>query len=82
MGYLLLMGTVLSLFGLRFVIFTNDHAPAHVHVIRDGQHTRIEIETLEVLGKNNLSRKDMKTALEVIGQNRDLFRAYWRNYHG
>ncbi len=76
------MGTVISVFGLRFVIFTLDHAPAHVHVIRDGAQTRITIETLEILGKNQLSFKDVKLAQAVIAENRDLFRAYWRSYHG
>jgi hypothetical protein len=31
------MVTVLSAQGLSFVVFVNDHEPAHVHVFGDGQ---------------------------------------------
>ncbi|MBB5609188.1 MULTISPECIES: DUF4160 domain-containing protein [unclassified Janthinobacterium] len=30
------MPTVLHIFGLRVVIYTNDHRPAHVHVMGNG----------------------------------------------
>jgi hypothetical protein len=29
--------------GLRFVVFTNDHSPAHVHAIGVGGEARIEL---------------------------------------
>lgn len=30
------MPTILSIFGLRVVVYLNDHRPAHVHVIGNG----------------------------------------------
>ncbi len=37
MGYAVSMVTVLRADGLRVVIYTNDHLPAHVHVYGDGE---------------------------------------------
>lgn len=42
------MVTVLRLHGLRFVIYTADHEPAHAHVFGDGE-ARIDIVSLKVM---------------------------------
>lgn len=38
------MVTVLRAFGFRFVIFSNDHSPAHVHVLGQGGEAKIVLE--------------------------------------
>jgi len=53
------MVTVLRQFGLRFVIYTADHEPPHVHVYGDGE-ARIDIETLKVLTQGNMSDRDVR----------------------
>ncbi|MCQ1570967.1 DUF4160 domain-containing protein [Neorhizobium galegae] len=75
------MVTVLRQHGLRFVIYTADHEPAHVHVYGDGE-ARIDIETLKVLTQGGMSDRDVRRAAEVIEANRRLFRETWRKYHG
>ncbi|MCQ1850621.1 DUF4160 domain-containing protein [Neorhizobium galegae] len=75
------MVTVLRQHGLRFVIFTADHEPPHVHVYGDGE-ARIDIETLKVLTQGGMSDRDVRRAAEVIEANRQLFRETWRKYHG
>jgi hypothetical protein len=42
------MVTILRSAGMRFVIYTDDHEPAHVHVYGDGE-ARINILDLRVL---------------------------------
>lgn len=42
------MVTVFRLAGMRFVIYTDDHEPAHVHVYGDGE-VRVDIVTLTAL---------------------------------
>jgi Domain of unknown function (DUF4160) len=37
MGYFVFMVTLYRAYGLRVVIFVDDHEPAHVHVFGDGQ---------------------------------------------
>ncbi|EUB98010.1 Protein of unknown function DUF4160 [Rhizobium sp. CF080] len=75
------MVTVLRQHGLRFVIYTADHEPPHVHVYGDGE-ARIDIETLKVLTQGGMSDRDVRRAAEVIEANRQLFRETWRKYHG
>ncbi|KAB1088037.1 DUF4160 domain-containing protein [Neorhizobium galegae] len=67
------MVTVLRQHGRRFVIYTADHEPPHVHVYGDGE-ARINIETLKVLTQGGMSDRDVRRAAEVIEANRQLFR--------
>ncbi|CAN7465700.1 DUF4160 domain-containing protein [Neorhizobium tomejilense] len=75
------MVTVLRQHGLRFVVYTADHEPPHVHVYGDGE-ARIDIETLKVLTQGGMSDRDVRRAAEVIEANRQLFLETWRKYHG
>jgi len=75
------MVTVLRQHGLRFVIYTADHEPPHVHVYGDGE-ARIDIETLKILTQGGMSDRDVRRAAELIEANRQLFRETWRKYHG
>lgn len=75
------MVTVLREHGLRFVICTADHEPAHAHVFGDGE-ARIDIVNLKVITQGSLSDKDVRRAVAVIEANRELFLNTWRKYHG
>ncbi|HEX5933657.1 MAG TPA: DUF4160 domain-containing protein [Pseudorhizobium sp.] len=75
------MVTVLKAHGLRFVIYTADHEPPHVHVYGDGE-AHIDLVSLKVLTQGGLPDRDVRRAVSVIEENRQLFRDIWRKYHG
>ena len=74
------MVTVLRQEGFRFVIYTADHEPPHVHVFGDGE-ARINIESLTVITQGGMSDRDVRRAVDVIEANRKLFQDTWRHYH-
>ncbi|PLK69695.1 hypothetical protein C0V73_19585 [Rhizobium sp. TH135] len=75
------MVTVLRKHGMRFVIYTADHEPPHVHVYGDGE-ARIDIVTLRVMTQGGLSDRVVRKAVEEIKTQQALFLATWRQYHG
>lgn len=75
------MVTILKQHGMRFVIYTADHEPPHVHVIADGE-ARIDIGSLKVMTQGGLSDRDVRRAVTIIQANHDLFLDAWRKYHG
>lgn len=75
------MVTVLREHGIRFVIYTADHEPPHVHVFGNGE-ARIDLLRLTVITQGALSDRDVRRALDVIEEKRDLLLAVWRQYHG
>jgi len=75
------MVTVFRQHGMRFVIYTADHEPPHVHVYGDGE-ARIDIVTLKVITQGGLSDRDVRRAVEEIRAQQSLFIETWRRYHG
>lgn len=79
------MVTVHRAFGYRFVIFANDHAPAHVHVLGQGGEARIWLDGPAAPSADRvagIARADMRRIMaEVVAQQSTLLEA-WRQLHG
>lgn len=71
--------------GYRFVIYTLDHEPAHVHVTGDGQ---AKINLLgrngrpELVYKAGIGRADMRRLMAEAVEHQAHFLAEWERIHG
>lgn len=71
--------------GFRFVIYTSDHDPAHVHITGPGQ---AKINLLGPDGKPELvsvagiKRSDMRRLMSEVAERRDEFLQEWERIHG
>ena len=71
--------------GLRFLFFSDDHEPVHVHVAR-GKGAINEsavfqvIPTVRLKKNNGLSSTELKLAENLVIENRDLIIARWKEY--
>jgi hypothetical protein len=79
------MVTVLRAEGLRVVIFTNDHEPAHVHVFGGGE-AKINLRGAggppELVWADGMTRTEVRRALRIVAENQALLLARWENIHG
>jgi len=75
------MITLLRAAGMRFVIYTDDHEPAHLHVYGDGE-ARINILTATVISNRGMSKRDLSRALLIVREHQDLFLNKWHDLHG
>ena len=79
------MVTVHRAFGFRFVIFTNDHSPPHIHVVGPGGEAKITLEGPEGLALewvSGIGRPEMRRIMREAGRERDRLIAEWRRIHG
>ena len=78
------MPTVLELGGFRIVIYTNDHAPAHVHAVRGDGEAKIDIsgEGVELISAYGLKKSDIRRAVRIVSENRDYLLQTWIEHHG
>jgi hypothetical protein len=67
--------------GMRFVIYLDDHDPAHLHVYGDGE-ARIDILNVRVLSVRGMSKRDVARALFVVGKRQQQFMQRWLDIHG
>ncbi len=78
------MVTVLRAHGLRFVIFVDDHEPAHVHVFGDGQ---VKVNLIgadgapELVWAVDMKRGDIRRAMQVVAEQQAFLLAKWREIH-
>ena len=79
------MVTVHRQAGLRFVIFADDHEPAHVHVIGDG-NAKIDLtgpDGKPELGTNDgFKAGDLRKAMRIVAEQRTWLLEKWNDYHG
>jgi hypothetical protein len=77
-----MMPTVLSRGGFDVRIYFNDHAPPHVHVVRDSGEARIGIIPVIILGVHGLSRSEAAMAKQLVEEEREYLLHKWVELHG
>jgi hypothetical protein len=83
MGYSLL--TVHRAYGFRFVIFTNDHSPPHVHVFGQGSEAKILLASPEGVSLEwhvGMSRADLRKVMLETQREQGRLIEMWRRIHG
>jgi len=78
------MVTVHRARGFRFVIFTNDHSPPHVHVFGQGGEAKIVLAgaggiTLDWVA--GIDRADLRRVMREARRERERLLAMWRTIH-
>ena len=84
MGYNVAMVTVLRADGLRVVIYSNDHLPAHVHVCGNGE---AKIDRLgpggpSLVWADGMTRGEVRRAMQVVTGQRTFLMRRWEDVHG
>ncbi|PJF39105.1 MAG: hypothetical protein CUN54_09445 [Phototrophicales bacterium] len=74
--------TVLRDKGYRFVIYTHDHEPAHVHVMKAENEAVVDIRP-DVSLRNNYGFKsrEIKDILQITEDNVEYLRDEWDRIH-
>ena len=72
-------------FGFRFVIYTSDHEPAHVHITGPGQ-AKINLTGahggIELIYNIGIKSGDLRRLLVEAEKRRDDFLKEWKAIHG
>ena len=77
------MPTILFIFGFRFIIYTRDHNPPHIHAIKNTGAAKIGLlPNIYLIENRGLSQIDLKIAMGVAEEYQEEFLAKWKEYHG
>ena len=77
------MPTILRIGGWRFVVYPNDHLPAHVHVIGPGWVAVVNLHgpaVREVVGP--CSERDARRVLDLAREHGAALLEGWGRFHG
>ena len=79
------MVTVHRAIGFRFIIFSNDHSPAHVHIVGNGGEAKVLLngsDGLELDWSIGISRGDMRRLMMEVQAERAHLIDAWNKIHG
>ena len=75
------MPQLFTLFGLRFMFYSNDHEPIHVHVVKGGAEARFQVQPEVTLMENRgLKPAELKLAESIVEENKEIIAARWNEF--
>ena len=72
------MPTIFIFFGFRFMFYSNDHEPIHVHIIKDGHEAKYNVEPIEQVYNHGFKRHDILMIESVIEENKEVIVSRWK----
>ena len=73
------MPTLLDKNGFKFFFYANEHEPKHIHVMKNDDFAKIELNDLKVV-QNYLKPKDLKFALQIVKEHKQEFERIWNEW--
>lgn len=74
------MPTVFNFFGFRFLFYSDDLTPVHVHVIKDGHEAKYNVKPIELVFNHGFKKHELKMIESVIEENEDVIAERWAAY--
>lgn len=74
------MLTLFIIFGFRFMFYSNDHTPIHIHVIKDGCEAKYNVEPVELVFSHGFKRHDLSLIESIVLENKEIIIERWRSY--
>ena len=75
------MPTLFIVFGFRFLFYSNDHEPIHVHVRAGAGRAKFDVSNeVELLESKGFKVQELKKAQELAEENIETIRSKWHEY--
>ncbi len=74
------MPTIFILFGFRFMFYSNDHEPIHVHVVKGDAKAKFTIFPVKLVQNNGLKASELKLVESVIEENQEIIAEHWNKF--
>ena len=72
---------IITVDGYRFVIYNNDHRPAHVHVIKGERAARVHLATSELTENYGFTPAEVRRILKLSREHHAALMDAWRRLH-
>jgi hypothetical protein len=67
------MPTLFILFGFKFMFYSNDHAPIHVHAVKGGANAKLNVLPDVVLIENHgMKPAELKLIEAIVEENKEI----------
>ena len=74
------MPTIFIFFGFRFMFYSNDHEPVHIHIIKDGCEAKYNVEPISQVYNHGFKKQQITIIESIIEENVDIIIDRWKQY--
>lgn len=74
------MPTIFTLFGYRFLFYSNDHTPIHVHVVKGGAKAKFNLFPVELIDNQGFKPAELKMIEAIIEENVETIAKHWNMF--
>ncbi|MBQ6732906.1 MAG: DUF4160 domain-containing protein [Paludibacteraceae bacterium] len=74
------MPTIFIFFGFRFMFYSDDHEPMHVHIIKDGCDAKYNIDPVQMIYNHGFKKHEISMIESVIEQNKEIIAERWKEF--
>jgi hypothetical protein len=74
------MPTIFVIFGFRFLFYSNDHSPIHVHVVKGGAKAKYNLFPVELIENQGFKPAELKLIESIIEENVETISEHWNTY--
>ena len=74
------MPTIFIFFGFRFMFYSNDHEPVHIHVLKDGNEAKYNVSLIKQVYNHGFKKHDIALIESIISENEDIIIDRWKEY--
>ncbi|MBR4340579.1 MAG: DUF4160 domain-containing protein [Bacteroidales bacterium] len=74
------MPTIFTIFGLRFMFYSDDHEPVHVHIIKAGCEAKYNISPMQQVYNHGFKKHEISLIESLIEENVDVITDRWKSF--
>jgi len=74
------MPTLFIFFGFRFLFYSNDHEPIHLHIIKDGCEAKYNVNPIQIIYNHGFKKRELAIIESVIEENEEIIINRWESY--
>ena len=76
------MPELFRFFGMRFLFYSLEHLPIHIHVKNADGTAKFEIEPVKLIESKGISLKDLSLAEALVNEKKEEIIKRWKEIHG
>lgn len=74
------MPTIFIFFGFRFMFYSNDHEPVHIHVFKDNCEAKFNVTPVSLIYNHGFKKRELALIESVIDENIEVIVDRWNAY--
>ena len=74
------MPTLFVFFGFRFLFYSNDHEPVHIHIVKDDCVAKYNVNPIQQVYNHGYKKREIALIESIIEENQDVIIDRWKTF--